>query len=223
MPTGTPVFVRIGSNGVITPYYEGHFHGVVGGPAAAVDIQARKREVGQVVTPEYYPNHLVFSAEPVGQTPGFIRLPSPVALIWAEYPSAVEPPQAPLNVNRLLVRAMGAVKQERLLLDANGTSDFVQTLFTNDKLRISYGSQPIFFNGTSATPNWQPVNHGLGVTPKIILMTRTFQDNGWIGPVIDFYSAGIPPNATQFRFAARDELGTAHGPGTIPIPWIAFG
>jgi hypothetical protein len=173
MPTGTPVFVRIGSNGVITPYYEGHFHGVVGGPAAAVDIQARKREVGQVVTPEYYPNHLVFSAEPVGQTPGFIRLPSPVALIWAEYPSAVEPPQAPLNVNRLLVRAMGAVKQERLLLDANGT--------------------------------------------------RTFQDNGWIGPVIDFYSAGIPPNATQFRFAARDELGTAHGPGTIPIPWIAFG
>jgi hypothetical protein len=227
MPTGTPIFLKVGPGGILFPYYEGHFKGVSGGSTSAIEIEVRTRKAGEVFAPEYYPDYVTFKTpKSVIELPGgggaLARPGAPIAQLWAETPDTTNPPAGVLNRNRLLIGISGP-RNGKLLLDSIGASDYVQTI-TTEQLAVSYGSQPIFFNGTAATPNWQPVNHGLGRIPKVIMMPISFQDNGWIVPVVNLQPfAPGPPNATQFFFAARDLLSSAHGPGTIPCPWMAIG
>lgn len=124
---GTPIFLRVGPGGVLYPYYEGHFHGVIGGGASAVQIDAKER-IGslEVFAPEYYPDHLSFKVPPAPPSTGIRTLPRPVARIWGEYPSTTDPPAAsdPKSKDRLVV-GTGTDKNGKLLLDSAGNSDYL--------------------------------------------------------------------------------------------------
>lgn len=126
MPTGTPIFLKVGPGGILFPYYEGHFKGVSGGSTSAIEIEVRTRKAGEVFAPEYYPDYVTFKTpKTIVEMPGggaLVRKGAPIALFWAETPDPDNPPAGELNRDRLLI----AVGGSRLLLDEVGKSDFAQ-------------------------------------------------------------------------------------------------
>lgn len=108
--------------------------------------------------------------------------------------------------------AVGAGSELKTVLDATGTSDFLQLIATG-KRKINFGEATAHWPGGSEETEAATVNHGLGATPKVVIP-------GAKGEATIFVSG--TPNGTSFQIKYKTP-GFKPGAGNISFYWLAIG
>lgn len=110
--------------------------------------------------------------------------------------------------------SVGAGSELKTLLDASGKSNFLQ-LSSGAKRKINFGSVEVEWPGTNRSSNVKTITHGLGATPKAVLMTA----NGFAGVYGEVNNAG----ATTFELRGTVSEGIPPGGVKQTIFWTAIG
>jgi hypothetical protein len=123
------------------------------------------------------------------------------------------------QVGNLAYTSVIAGNYGRILLDENGTSDYLNAARVGQRNRVDYGSFVYTFPGAISNSPLQAVAHSLGVLPTIVLATCSGGSNGSSGYYAD---TAYFNNASTVSFVIHASGFVPPAGVMVPVSWLAI-